>query len=185
MFKLSAKSSFEGRLPKKIGSVVIKEHPTEYLTLIDCPSGKEDDVCSALQRNHGIALPKVNKSTGRVGCCCLSFGAHYLLMGLKPSAELANAARLTDVSDGFAILHAEGDDIEAVLARLIPINLCKSVFKSGDTTQTLVRHMRASITRISEKTFQIIVFRSMARTLAHDVERAMASVAFRASLSTK
>ena len=97
MFKLSAKSSFEGTLPKKIGSVVIKEHSTEYLTLMDCPSGKENDVCSALQRNHGIALPKVNKSTGRVGCCCLSFGAHYLLMGLKPSAELANAARLTDV----------------------------------------------------------------------------------------
>ncbi|MDG1257047.1 MAG: sarcosine oxidase subunit gamma, partial [Paracoccaceae bacterium] len=37
-------------------------------------------------------------------------------------------------------------------------------------------HMMASITRIGNNTFQIIVFRSMAETLVHDLSVAMKSV---------
>ena len=183
--KLSAKSSFEGLLPKQIGSVSIKEYTAEYLTIMDCPMGKEDNVSSVLRKNYGITLPAPNRSTGRIGHCCLWFGGQYLLMGLKASSELADVARLTNVSDGYAILHAKGHEIEAVLARLIPINLSNSVFKRGDTAKTLVQHMQASVTRISKITFQIIVFRSMAHTLVHNLERAMGSVAFRAALPTK
>ncbi|MAI59372.1 MAG: sarcosine oxidase subunit gamma [Rhodobacteraceae bacterium] len=182
MLKLSAKSAFEGLLPKQIGSVSIKEYAVDYLTLIDWPAGRKDDVSSELEKIHDITLPVPNRISGRTGNCCLWFGNHYLLMGRKPGPELANVARLTDVSDGYGILHAEGDEIEAVLARLIPINLCKSVFKRDHTAKTLVQHMQASVTRISESAFQIIVSRSMARTLVHDLERAMGSVAFRASL---
>ena len=185
MFKLYAKSPFEGLLPRLIGSVEIRECITEYVTLVDIPLGREDQVCSVLKRNHGITLPKVNKSTGQIGRCCLSFGGRYLLIGLKPCSDLANVGRLTDVSDGFAILHAEGEEIEAVLARLVPINLCKSVFKIGDTAKTLVQHMQASITKTSEKNFQIMVFRSMAYTLVHDLVRAMDSIAYRVAISTK
>ena len=185
MFNLYAKSSFEGLLPKKIGSVLIKEYDAESLIILDCPVGTEGDVSTVLKKNYGIKLPVPNRSTGRVGHCCLWFGGHYLLIGLKPCSELVDAARLTDVSDGYATLHVKGDAIEDVLARLVPINLCKSVFKRGHTAKTLVQHMQASVTRISERTFQIIVFRSMASTLVHNLERAMGSVAFRAVLSKK
>jgi sarcosine oxidase subunit gamma len=39
--------------------------------------------------------------------------------------------------------------------------------------------MMASITRIGAQSFQIMVFRSMARTLVHDLKTAMEAVAAR------
>ena len=79
-------------------------------------------------------------------------------------------------------MRAEGKDIEAVLARLVPIDFALSQFKPGYTARTLVQHMHAAVTRISGSVFQIIVFRSMAQTLVHDLTRAMTSVDARASV---
>jgi sarcosine oxidase gamma subunit len=42
-----------------------------------------------------------------------------------------------------------------------------------------VQHMNGSVTRIGADSFVILVFRSMAGTLYHDLERAMESVAAR------
>jgi sarcosine oxidase subunit gamma len=42
--------------------------------------------------------------------------------------------------------------------------------------------MHGSLTRVSDSAFQVIVFRSMAQTLVHDLKRAMISVEARASL---
>ena len=103
-------------------------------------------------------------------------------MGPEADEALSKIARLSDVSDGYAVLRAEGKDIEAVLARLVPIDLALSHFKRGHTARTLVRHMHAAVTRVSDIAFLIIVFRSMAQTLVHDLTRAMTSLDARASL---
>jgi sarcosine oxidase subunit gamma len=59
------------------------------------------------------------------------------------------------------------------------VDLRPQVFKRGHTLRTELKHMMASITRIGAQSFQIMVFRSMARTLVHDLKTAMEAVAAR------
>ena len=66
-----------------------------------------------------------------------------------------------------------------MMARLVPVDLRPQVFKRGHTARTELQHMMASITRVGPKTLQIMVFRSFADTLVHDLKRAMEAVAAR------
>ena len=182
MLKLIAKSPFEGLLPISCGSVSLSEYAVDCITLIASNKGNQKQLSDELKAAHGMTLPVPNRMTGRAGARCVWFGQQYFLMGPKPDPSLNNVARLTDVSDGYAVAHLEGAGIENVLARLVPIDVSDIVFKRGQTARTLVQHMTASISRISDTAFQIIAFRSMAATLVHDIERAMQSVAARDQL---
>ena len=66
-----------------------------------------------------------------------------------------------------------------VLARLVPVDLRAAQFKRGHTVRTDLMHMTASITATGANTFLILVFRSMAQTLVHDLKTAMEGVASR------
>lgn len=69
-----------------------------------------------------------------------------------------------------------------VLARLVPVDLREDRFKRGHTLRTQLYHMSASITKTGADTFVILVFRSMASTLVHDMKTAMEAVAARADV---
>ena len=176
VLKLVEKSPFEGLLPISFGGFTFIEEDIEYITSIARIKGKVNQLSSALKKTHGMALPGANRMTGREGARCVWLGQQYLLLGPKPDQSLFNSARLTDVSDGYAVVRAVGPDIEKVLARLTPVNVSPSVFKRGQTARTLIHHLTGSLSRISDKAFQIIVARSMALTLVRDMERATQSV---------
>ena len=182
MLKLTAKMPFADFLPLSIGTITLSDETPEFMTLIDCPHGSEANVSDVLKKAHGMALSAPNRTTGRAENRCIWFGKNHLLLGFEPDEALANIARLSDVSDGYAVLHAQGKDIETVLARLVPIDLALSKFKRGNTARTLVQQMHAAVTRVSDSAFQIIIVRSMAQTLLHNLTRAMVSVDARASL---
>ncbi len=67
-----------------------------------------------------------------------------------------------------------------VLARLTPLDLRPKSFKTGMTQRSMIMHMQASITCLGKFRFRMMVFRSMAQTLVHDLTTAMKSVAARA-----
>ena len=182
MLKLATKTPFEDLLPISIGTITLSDETPAVMTLIDCPNRSEAQVSEALKKVHGITLSAPNQTTARAKNRCVWFGKNHLLLGSELDETLSKIARLTDVSDGYAVLRAEGKEIEAVLARLAPIDFAPSRFKPGYTVKTLVQHMHAAVTRISDSVFQIIVFRSMARTLVHDLTRAMTSIDARTSL---
>ena len=169
-------------MPIRIGTITLSDETPAVMTLIDCPNGSEAQVSEALKKAHKMMLAAPNRTTGRAKSRCVWFGKNHLLLGSEPDEALSKIARLTDVSDGYAVLRAEGKDIEAVLARLVPIDFALSQFKPGYTARTLVQHMHAAVTRISGSVFQIMVFRSMAQTLVYDMTRAMTSVDARSSL---
>ncbi len=50
-------------------------------------------------------------------------------------------------------------------------------FEVGHTARTLLQHMACSLTRVAENRFEIMVFRSMAKTAVHEIETAMRTVA--------
>jgi heterotetrameric sarcosine oxidase gamma subunit len=172
-------SPFAGLLPKAVGGVTLSEVEAGHLTLLAPYKGK--DLATALKSAHGMALPATGRSTGKDGARAVWFGhAHVLLMGPKPDPALAAQAALTDVSDGWAVARLDGAGAADVLARLVPIDLRAGQFKRGHTARTELGHMQASITRLGDTAFQIMVFRSMARTMSHDLVTAMEGVAARA-----
>ena len=102
-----------------------------------------------------------------------------LFRSASPTPSLAGLAAVSDQSDAWAVVRLTGPQSEAVLARLVPVDLRAPVFGPGQTVQSQVMHMTGSISRIGAQAFQIMVFRSMAATLVHDLKTAIEAVVAR------
>lgn len=180
MAKLIAKTPLD-RLPKKtVGSVTLEEVDLGVLTSVAPYKGQWKACSEALKAAHGMALPGANRATGKDGARAIWFGREMaLLAGPEPDASLAEVAALTDQSDAWTCVTLSGLGAEDVLARLVPVDLRAGQFKRGHTVRSQIQHMNGSITRISGDAFLLMVFRSMAGTLLHDLETAMESVAAR------
>lgn len=180
MDKLVAKSPCDGLLPLTVGAVTLSEEDVGAIHSISPLKGQKKAVSDALKSAHGMTYPAPNRATGKAGSRAVWFGhAQALLMGPSPDASLAGPAIVVDQSDAWTVVRLDGQGVEDVLARLVPIDLRSTHFKRGHTARTLLFHMTASITRVGENAFQIMVFRSMAQTLVHDLKRAMEGVASR------
>jgi sarcosine oxidase subunit gamma len=173
---LTATTPCAGLLPLTIGTVTLTEVDPGHLTAIAPGKG----LAALLRSAHGLDLPEPGRATGTAAARAIWFGrAHVLLMGPAPDPALSGHAALTDISDGWAVVRLEGAGAAQVLARLTPIDLRAHVFQPGHTARTELFHMQASITRLDTDAFLIMVFRSMARTLVHDLRTAMEGVAAR------
>lgn len=179
MGELKVMSACEGLLPLNIGAATLEEIAPGHLTSVSA-FGDASALSAALEKAHGMILPKPNRSTGKEGARCVWFARNEaLLMGPAPDKSLTKHGAVVDVSDGWASVVLSGPTAVDVLARLVPVDLRDGAFKRGHTVRTQVQHMSASITRLGSDRFQILVFRSMAVTLVHDLKQAMAAVAAR------
>lgn len=178
MAELLAKTPLDDMAPLTIGACTVTEVDLGTLTSIAPFAGAK--VAEAFKKAHGMAWPAPNRATGKDGARALWFGRDMaLLVGPAPDSSLTKHAALTDQSDAWTAVTVAGSDAEDVLARLVPLDLSPAQFKRGHTARTQIQHMTGSITRTGADTFLLMVFRSMAGTLLHDLERAMASVASR------
>lgn len=180
MVDLIAKSPLDGFEPLTIGAVSLSEVDLGVLTSVAPFKGQSDALSAALKEAHGMAWPSPNRATGKAEARAIWFGRDMaLLAGPVPNPALAQYAALTDQSDAWTCLQLSGASAEDILARLVPVDVRGSAFKRGHTVRSQVQHLNGSITRTGPETFLIMVFRSMAKTLLHDVQRAMESVAAR------
>ncbi|MEM6372858.1 MAG: sarcosine oxidase subunit gamma [Pseudomonadota bacterium] len=180
MAELIAKTPLDGVGGKTIGTVAMAEVDLGALTSVAPFKGKSKALSDALKAAHGMAAPGALRSTGKAGARAIWFGRDTMLLaGPEPDAALANHAALTDQSDAWACIVLSGAGAEDVLARLVPVDVSAANFKRGHTARTQIQHMNGSLTRIGTDSFLILVFRSMAGTLIHDLERAMESIAAR------
>ncbi|MFZ5962153.1 sarcosine oxidase subunit gamma [Thalassococcus sp. BH17M4-6] len=181
MVDLVALSPCHGLLPITRGDVTLSEVDAGVITSVMPFKGEADALSAALEAAHEVAFPEPNRATGTDGARCVWTGrGQAMLLGPAPDARLSDHAALTDQSDAWAVVRIDGPRAEAVLARLVPLDLRKPVFGEGHTARSLLQHMTVSITRVGENAFQIMAFRSMAGTLVHDLDTAMSSVAARA-----
>ena len=165
--------------PLKIGAAQLAEIDTGHLTSLK-PLKDKARLSEALEAAHGVAFPAVGRSTGKDGARTVWFGrGEALLIGPAPDASLAKHAAVVDQSDGWCVVTLSGDAAVDVLARLVPVDLRVGQFKRGHTVRTQLGHMSASITRTGTNTLMILVFRSMAATLVHEIQQAMEAVASR------
>jgi heterotetrameric sarcosine oxidase gamma subunit len=175
--RLQATSPCAGLLPIKIGTLSVEEVEAGPITSVTPLQGAS---MAAVERALGVPFPEPLQSTGDDARRCVWAGqGEALLMGAVPDPSLKAYAAVVDQSDAWAVVTLRGDAGADALARLVPVDLRLAQFGAGVTVRTQLGHMNASITRLDEQTFMIAVFRSMAGTLVHDLQRALEAVAAR------
>lgn len=180
MTRLAARTPLKGLLPLTVGDQTVTEADCGFMTSIAPWRGQDAALSEALKAAHGMSAPGPGRITGREGARAIWFGQRMILLaGPAPDPSLAAHAALTDQSDAWAVARLQGPQAREVLMRLTPIDLRDGVFKHGHTARTDLRHMMASITRLGGQSYQIMVFRAFAQTLAHDLRVAMEGVAAR------
>jgi heterotetrameric sarcosine oxidase gamma subunit len=178
--ELMIKTPLDAMVASTIGTVTLVEVDLGTLTSIAPYKGQAKAAAAALKAAHGIAWPAPLRATGKDGARAIWFGRDMILLaGPAVDAGLSEHAALTDQSDAWTAVQISGAGVEDMLARIVPVDLSVAVFKRGHTARTQVQHMNGSVTRIGADSFVILVLRSMAGTLYHDLERAMESVAAR------
>jgi len=178
--ELKALTPCEGLLPLRVGTFTLAEDVPESMTSIAPWRGQVKPLSGALKQAHGMTFPTPNRATGKAGSRAVWIGqGQAMLIGPRPDAGLSEWAALSDQSDAWAVVRLSGAGTRDVLARLVPVDLRPGVFRRGHTGRTSLMHMMASVTRVGEAAYQIMVFRSMAETLVHELKTAMEGVAAR------
>lgn len=178
MVELVAKSPCAGLLPLQVGKMQVQEVDPGVLSLLMPFAGQDGALSVALKAGHGVAAPGVGRMVDGGGCRVFWFGRGQLMLaGPRPDAGLARVAAISDQSDGWACVEFSGPQAEAALARLVPVDMRAAAFAKGQVVRSLIGHMQAGIIRLDETRFLLMVFRSMAGTLVHDLDRAMRAVA--------
>ncbi|MEM7471317.1 MAG: sarcosine oxidase subunit gamma [Pseudomonadota bacterium] len=177
MVELTAKSACAGLLPVTHGNVTLREIVPETLKSVAPFRGQTSQVSTALRKSIGAGLPDpgraLNAAKGEI--IWGGQGQYFVIGGAVPKLPGA----VTDQTDAWAFVALEGAGATDVLARLCPLDL--HAMDEGDTARSLIGHMNAVIIRRSDS-FDLMVFRSMAKTLVHELSVAMKAVAARAAL---
>lgn len=178
MVKLIARTACADLLPKTIGEVTLTEVAQQDIYSIAPFHGQEKLVAAELTEAVGVGFPAPNRMKAKAGVRTIWAGAGRALLAGAIPPDLGGKAAVTDQSDGWAIVRIDGPS-ENILARLIPVDLRASVFKRGHTARTMVGHMAASVTRTGTNSIEIMVMRSMAQTLVHELTEAAEAVTAR------
>lgn len=173
MANLIERSPAADLLPVTIGQATLSEITVDAITWV-APFEDLPEIAP------GLAMPGPGETTANADTTAISTGpGQALVLG---NAVWPENAATADQSDGWTIARLEGPTARAILARLTPIDLRDAAFAEGGTARTLLGHMTASVTRIGADAYDLMVFRSMAQTLVHDVTRAMQHQAARDTL---
>ncbi|MCV2873608.1 sarcosine oxidase subunit gamma [Defluviimonas sp. WL0050] len=180
MPSLIAKSACDGLLPLSEGGVTLSEAAPARVTSVAPFAGQEKATDAAL-KTMGLGWPKPGQSFTKDEAQILWTGRGQAFLISASPAELDGVAALSDQSDGWARIRLEGAGAEAVLARLVPLDLRTAAFPTGSVARTGLNHMMMVLHRAGAETFDIMVFRSMTASAVHELHHAMKALAARAA----
>ena len=177
MPELIAKSPLEGMGALTLGGATLAEVAMGPITSIAVLPGGAKSVAKGL-KPLGLAMPAPNSFTEKKGVRIVWTGREQaFLIGVDPPA--LEGAAVTDQSDGWAVLSVSWPAAVDVLSRLGPLDLRLAAFPVGSAVRSGLNHMNAVILRTGDYAFELMVFRSMARTAWHELETTMSMVAAR------
>jgi sarcosine oxidase gamma subunit len=177
--ELIAKSALEGR-KVTLGAVTLAELAVGPITSVAVFPGGAKAVAKAL-KGLGLTFPEPNCFAEKKGIRIVWTGREQaFLTGAEP--PVIEGAALSDQSDGWTTLGVSGTGAIDVLARLVPVDLRLSAFPVGRAVRSQLNHLNAVIMRKGDYAFEIMVFRSMARTAWHEIVAAMEMIAARSGV---
>ncbi|MBA3908871.1 MAG: sarcosine oxidase subunit gamma [Rhodobacter sp.] len=180
MPELIAKSALQGRAPLTLGGVTLAEVPVGPITSIAVFPGGAKALAKGL-KGLGLTFPAPNRFAEKKGARIVWTGRDQAFLIGAPAPALQGAA-LTDQSDGWAVLSVAGLGAVDALMRLVPMDLRLLAFPVGQSVRAPLNHMNAVLLRTEEYAFELMVFRSMARTAWHEIGVAIEALAARAAL---
>lgn len=180
MPSLIAKTPMAGQAPVMIGAARLAEGACVPITSVSVLKGQEKPLAAAL-KSLGLAFPAPNTFVQKGAARMVWTGRDQAFLIDAASDSLTGLAALSDQSDGWAVLRLEGAATEAALMRLYPIDLRLSVFGVGHAARAPLNHMQSVLMRLEPQAFEVLVFRSMARTAWHEIAVAMSALAARAA----
>jgi heterotetrameric sarcosine oxidase gamma subunit len=141
--------------------------------------GRVGDVSAALAPlGLGFPAPSTLQTAGDARIIWAGRDQAFL-MG-APCPDMGGAAAVTDQSDAWARFSLVGPAAVDTLARYIPIDLRPSALPVGAAIRSQLYHMPLCLMRLGNDAFDLLVFRSMARTGWHELEVALRTLAARA-----
>jgi sarcosine oxidase subunit gamma len=177
---LIAKSPLSGQFPVRHGGISLSEAPLEVMTSLQPLPGQEKGLAKLL-KGIGLGFPAPNTLSSRGDHLLVWTGRNQaFLIGAAPVGLTAVAA-ITDQSDGWARLRVEGVGAADVLMRLVPLDMRS--FGAGRAARVPLNHMQAVVMCRIAGQFDLLVFRSMARTAWTEIEEAMQKVVARSTLA--
>jgi len=173
-----AKTPLAGQGPVRHGEVGLSELALGQVTSV-APFVGQDKALSAALKPMGLVFPAPNtvSARGTVRLVWTGRGQAFLL-GAAPG-DWGTVAACTDQSDGWAGLSLTGPGAADVLARLVPLDF--RAMQAGACARSSLGHMPLILLRVGAG-FELLTFRSMAKTAWHEVEAAMRMLAARALL---
>lgn len=178
MPSLIAKTPLAGHWPETHGDLTLSEVALDRITSVAPFRGQEAALAKAL-KPLGLAFPTPGRFAEQGSAVLVWTGRDQAFL-IGPPLETP-AAALTDQSDGWACLRLEGPGAEVALARLVPLDLRAQAFPPGTVARTALGHINCILLRRAAA-FEILVFRSMARSAWHDLREAMQRLAARAAV---
>ena len=172
MVNLIPKSPLNSMEPIKVGSIVLSEITSANMSTIQPFKNKTKTVSKELKKKFNLELPGDGKSSVAKGNTVMWIGmGQYLFVGNKVDNI---SAAITDQSDAWTVVALVGVGSSDVMDRLCPVD-ARSM-ESGDVIRSLLGHM-ATIVRKTDLGFELMVFRSFSKTLVHEIEGSMKSIA--------
>ena len=180
MPELIAKTALEGRKPLTIAQTTLCEVDPGILTSI-APFPWQGKAGATALKPLGLSFPEVNSFTTKGAVSLVWTGRDQAFLTGAACPDMGTAAAVTDQTGGWVTLALEGPQAEAALMRYVPLNLSLTVFPVGMAVRTPFYHMAMVLMRVSDQGFQMLLFRSMARTAWHEIEVALRTLAARAA----
>ena len=166
MGDLIAKTPLWGQEPVVLGGVTLAEVDVGQVTSL-APFAGQDKALAAALKPLKFPAPNTVSAHGAARLVWTGRGQAFLIAA--PPGEWGAFAAVTDQSDGWACLSLTGAGAVDVLARLIPLDL--RGMAQGACARSSLGHMSVILICVADG-FEILVFRSMARTAWHEVEAA-------------
>jgi heterotetrameric sarcosine oxidase gamma subunit len=161
-----------------LAGVTLAELDVGPITSVAALPGGAKTVAKGL-KSLGLAMPEPGTFAEKKGGRIVWSGRDQAFLMSADCPALEGAA-VTDQTDGWTVLALSGTAAVDVLARLVPMDLRLGAFPVGRALRTQLNHMNVVILRVGDYAFEIMGFRSMARTAWHELETTMHMVAARA-----
>lgn len=139
----------------------------------------------ATQRVTGLGLKEASDNVGLSAQRFLFAPTRWTLISDDPDMPMTlteavgENGTVTNLTHGRTIIRISGPKVRWVLGKLFAVDLADSAFPIGKGTGTVHHTMLIQIQRVADDTFDIIVFRSLARAFWHALTTAAEEVGYR------